>query len=74
MALETASRVPKALGVQLNLRKTRIVHVRRGFDFLGHKIKRDSRPSGNHCAGRDGPEHLPAVMTVPAFASDAYRV
>ena len=44
VALETASRVLKALGVQLNLRKTRIVHVRRGFEFLGHKIKRGSRP------------------------------
>ena len=44
VALETASRVLKVLGVQLNLRKTRIVHVRRGFDFLDHKIKRGSRP------------------------------
>lgn len=43
-ALETASRVLKELGVQLNPRKTRIVHVRRGFEFLGHKIKRGSRP------------------------------
>ena len=42
-ALETAGRVLKELGVQLHPRKTRIVHVRRGFEFLGHKIKRGSR-------------------------------
>ena len=30
--------------MQLHPRKTRIVHVRRGFEFLGHKIKRGSRP------------------------------
>ena len=31
------------LGVQLHPRKTRIVHVRRGFEFLGYKIKRGQR-------------------------------
>ncbi len=43
-ALETAGRVLKGLGVQINPRKTRIVHVRHGFEFLGYKIKRGSRP------------------------------
>src|SRR5215469_13735974 len=43
-ALEAASRVLKELGVTINSRKTRIVHVRRGFEFLGYKIKRGSRP------------------------------
>jgi RNA-directed DNA polymerase len=43
-ALETASRILQKLGVQLNPHKTRIVNVRRGFEFLGHKIKRGSRP------------------------------
>jgi group II intron reverse transcriptase/maturase len=43
-ALETASRVLKQLGVQINPRKTRIVHVRHGFEFLGYKIKRGNRP------------------------------
>lgn len=43
-ALETASRILRKLGVQLNPRKTRIVNVHRGFEFLGHKIKRGSRP------------------------------
>ncbi len=43
-ALETARRVLKQLGVQINPQKTRIVHVRHGFEFLGYKIKRGSRP------------------------------
>jgi hypothetical protein len=30
--------------VCINPRKTRIVHVRHGFEFLGYKIKRGSRP------------------------------
>lgn len=43
-ALETATRVLMKLGVQIHPRKTRIVHVRYGFEFLGYKIKRGSRP------------------------------
>ena len=39
-ALDAAIRILKELGVQLNPRKTRIVHVRHGFEFLGYKIKR----------------------------------
>jgi RNA-directed DNA polymerase len=39
-AVATALRVLAALGVQLHLQKTRIVHVRHGFEFLGYKIKR----------------------------------
>jgi len=42
-ALVAASRVLKMLGVNINPRKTRIVHVRQGFEFLGYKIKRGSR-------------------------------
>jgi RNA-directed DNA polymerase len=38
-ALAAAQRVLNALGVQLNPQKTRIVHVRHGFEFLGYKIK-----------------------------------
>jgi hypothetical protein len=30
--------------VTINPQKTRIVHVRHGFEFLGYKIKRGSRP------------------------------
>ena len=42
-ALRCAVKILATLGVQLNLRKTRIVHVRRGFAFLGYKIKRGQR-------------------------------
>ena len=43
-ALETATKILEKLGVKLNEEKTRIVHVRHGFEFLGFKIKRGSRP------------------------------
>jgi RNA-directed DNA polymerase len=39
-ALEAATRILKELGVELNPKKTRIVHVRHGFEFLGYQIKR----------------------------------
>ena len=44
VALEAASQVLKELGVNINPQKTRIVHVRHGFEFLGYKIKRGGRP------------------------------
>ncbi|MFH0196391.1 group II intron reverse transcriptase/maturase [Pseudomonas sp. PsB] len=42
-ALEQAKRILAELGVTLNESKTHIVHVSRGFEFLGYKIKRGSR-------------------------------
>jgi group II intron reverse transcriptase/maturase len=42
-ALETAKRILEQLGVHINPQKTRIVHVRGGFEFLGYKIKTGSR-------------------------------
>ena len=42
-ALDAATRVLKALGVHIHPQKTRIVHVRHGFEFLGYKIKRGRR-------------------------------
>ncbi|MFL5252597.1 MAG: group II intron maturase-specific domain-containing protein [Rhodopila sp.] len=42
-ALAAAGRVLTELGVEINPQKTRIVHVRHGFEFLGYKIKRGSR-------------------------------
>jgi RNA-directed DNA polymerase len=42
--LAEATRILQALGVALNVEKTRIVHVTTGFEFLGYKIKRGSRP------------------------------
>ena len=43
-ALAAAIKILEQLGVRLNPNKTRIVHVRHGFEFLGYKIKRGSRP------------------------------
>ena len=42
--LAEATKVLKALGVTLNVEKTRIVHVTTGFEFLGYKIKRGRQP------------------------------
>lgn len=42
-ALAAAERVLEQLGVTLHVGKTRIVHVRQGFEFLGYKIKRGHR-------------------------------
>ena len=39
-ALECARRVLAELGVTLHAEKTRIVHVRHGFEFLGFKINK----------------------------------
>lgn len=41
--LAAASKILKTLGVALNPKKTRIVHVNQGFEFLGFKIKRGKR-------------------------------
>jgi len=38
-ALRAAVRILEALGVRINPQKTRVVHVRYGFEFLGYKIK-----------------------------------
>ena len=43
-ALNFATKVLQKLGVELQLEKTRIVHVHHGFEFLGYKIKRGTRP------------------------------
>jgi RNA-directed DNA polymerase len=43
-ALAAARQVLEELGVELHSEKTRIVHISNGFEFLGYKIKRGSRP------------------------------
>ncbi len=43
-ALKAARGILSTLGVTLNLRKTRIVNVRRGFEFLGYRVKQGHRP------------------------------
>jgi group II intron reverse transcriptase/maturase len=42
-ALAAATRILEKLGVTLHAEKTRIVHVRHGFEFLGYKIKRGQK-------------------------------
>jgi hypothetical protein len=44
VALKTARKVLDKLGVVLHAEKTRVVNIRHGFEFLGYKIKRGSRP------------------------------
>ena len=43
-ALDVAKRILAKLAVTLHTEKTRIVHVRYGFEFLGYKIKQGQRP------------------------------
>ena len=43
-ALTTARRILEALGVTLHREKTRIVHVRHGFQFLGYVVRQGTRP------------------------------
>ena len=38
--MDAALRILNELGAQMHPQKTRIVHVRQGFEFLGYKIKR----------------------------------
>jgi group II intron reverse transcriptase/maturase len=38
-ALATATKILQKLGVTLNVKKTRIVNIKQGFEFLGFKIK-----------------------------------
>jgi len=42
-AIATARKILRELGVVLHTEKSRIVHVRHGFEFLGFKIKRGSQ-------------------------------
>jgi len=42
-ALAAAKQVLEKLGVELHSEKTRIVHIRKGFEFLGYKIKKGNR-------------------------------
>src|SRR5258708_35624781 len=42
-AIDAAGRILKQLGVELHPQKTRIVHVRYGFEVLGYKIKRGKK-------------------------------
>lgn len=43
-ALATARRILETLGVVLHPEKTRIVHVRHGFEFLGYVVRQGKKP------------------------------
>lgn len=65
-AIADAERILAQLGVQLHLQKTRIVHINRGFEFLGYKIKRGRpRAALRRKLGRNAP-----AGTVYAFPSE----
>jgi len=72
-AIAAAQRTLTKLGVQLNPQKTRIVHVRYGFEFLGYKIKRGrqrlSLPAGKIRSGaRSGELYaIPREKSVQRF-------
>lgn len=42
-ALKFATKILEKLGVVLNKEKTRIVHIKQGFEFLGYKIKQGQK-------------------------------
>ncbi len=68
-ALAAALRILEKLGVQLNPEKTRIVHVRFRFEFLGYQIKRGRpRQLGNRKLGRTAPGR--DAIRVPAREID----
>jgi RNA-directed DNA polymerase len=65
-AIADAQRILTQLGVQLHSRKTRIVHINRGFDFLGYTIKRGRpRAALRRKLGRNAP-----AGTVYAYPSE----
>ncbi len=71
-ALATATAVLEQLGVCINPEKTRIVRVKHGFEFLGHKIKRGKglrlRPSKIRSGARSGALYAyPAQKSIQRF-------
>ena len=58
--MAAAQKILNELGVQLHPQKTRIVHVRHGFEFLGYKIKRGKQL---RAVGQD-PQRCPIGGTV----------
>ena len=65
-AIADAQRILAQLGVQLHPQKTRIVHINRGFEFLGYQIKRGRpRAALRRKLGRSAP-----AGTVYAYPSE----
>src|SRR6202140_2777111 len=71
-AVAAALRILNELGVQLHPQKTRIVHVRQGFEFLGYKVKRGKQlrlPPGKIRSGAQSGElyAIPREKSVHRF-------
>jgi len=78
-ALAAAQQILEKLGVQLNREKTRIVHVRHGFEFLGYKIKRGRRlrlPPGKIRSGASAGElyAYPREKSIRRFMDQVRRL
>lgn len=78
-ALRCAEKILATLGVRLNVQKTRIVHVRQGFTFLGYLIKRGQRalslPAAQITSGarRGGLYAYPTQKSVDRFKDGVRR-
>jgi RNA-directed DNA polymerase len=79
VALRCAEKILATLGVRLNVQKTRIVHVRQGFTFLGYLIKRGQRalslPAAKITSGarRGGLYAYPTQKSVDRFKDEVRR-
>jgi RNA-directed DNA polymerase len=79
-ALRCAAKILATLGVRLNVQKTRIVHVRQGFTFLGYLIKRGrhalSLPASKITSGarRGGLYAYPTQKSVDRFKDGVRRL
>ena len=77
--LRCAEKILATLGVRLNAQKTRIVHVRQGFTFLGYLIKRGHRalslPAAKITSGarRGGLYAYPTQKSVDRFKDGVRR-
>ena len=78
-ALRCAEKILATLGVRLNAQKTRIVHVRLGFMFLGYLVKRGQRglylPTAKITSGarRGGLYAYPTQKSVDRFKDGVRR-
>jgi group II intron reverse transcriptase/maturase len=78
-ALRCAEKILATLGVRLNVRKTRIVHVREGVACLGDKIKRGQRglylPAAKITSGArsGGLDAYPTQKSVDRFKDEVRR-
>jgi group II intron reverse transcriptase/maturase len=75
-AIDAALRILSELGVQLNPRKTRVVHVQRGFEFLGYLVKRGKQlrlPAGRIVTLRES-DRVACMLIPEGNPSSASRI